>query len=61
MIKEVNIKLNLREVEVIRMALDNQKLVIKIGTCNDNKNKKERAINELYNIESVENKLKDIK
>jgi hypothetical protein len=56
--KETILKLNKREVEVIKNALDNQKVVVKIKASTDNNQRKEMAINELYNIESVEKKLK---
>lgn len=59
--KEVTLKLNKREVEIIREALDNQKVVVKIKTSSENQQRKELAINELYNIESIENKIKGIK
>lgn len=55
---EIVLKLNKREVEVIKNALDNQKVVVKIKTSSDNMQRKELAINELYNIESIEKKLK---
>jgi hypothetical protein len=56
--KEIILKLNKRELEVIRDALDNQKLVVKIKTATQNTQRREMAINELYNIESVEKKIK---
>jgi hypothetical protein len=56
--KEIILKLNKREVEVIKNALDNQKLFVKIKASTDNNQRKELAINELYNIESVEKKIK---
>jgi hypothetical protein len=56
--KEIILKLNKRESEVLKNALDNQKVVVKIKTASDNMQRKEMAINELYNIESIENKLK---
>jgi hypothetical protein len=49
--KEVILKLNKREVEVIKNALDNQKVVVKIKASTDNNQRKELAINELYNID----------
>ena len=58
---EIILKLNKREVEVIKNALDNQKVVVKIKASTDNNQRKEMAINELYNIESVEKKLKGVK
>ncbi len=56
--KEIILKLNKREIEVIKNALDNQKVVVKIKASTDNNQRKELAINELYNIESVEKKIK---
>ena len=56
--KEIILKLNKREVEVLKNALDNQKVVVKIKAATDNQQRKEMAINELYNIESIEKKLK---
>jgi hypothetical protein len=56
--KEIILKLNKRELEVIKDSLDNQKLVVKIKTSTQNNQRKEMAINELYNIESIENKIK---
>jgi hypothetical protein len=56
--KEIILKLNKREAEVLKNALDNQKVVVKIKASTDNNQRKEMAINELYNIESIENKLK---
>ena len=56
--KEIILKLNKRELEVIKDSLDNQKLVVKIKTATQNIQRKEMAINELYNIESIEKKLK---
>jgi uncharacterized protein (UPF0371 family) len=56
--KEVILKLNKKEVEVVKKALDNQKVVVKITVSSDNNKRRESAINELYNLESVENKLK---
>jgi cystathionine beta-lyase family protein involved in aluminum resistance len=55
---EIVLKLNKREVEVIKNALDNQKVVVKIKTSSEYMQRKELAINELYNIESIEKKLK---
>ena len=58
--KEIVLKLNKRELEVIKDALDNQKTVVKIKTSAQNNQRREMAINELYNIESIENKIKVI-
>ena len=59
--KEITLKLNKREIEIIKDALDNQKVVVKIRASSENQQRKELAINELYNIESIENKIKGIK
>lgn len=59
--KETILKLNKREIEVLKNALDNQKMVVKIKASSDNNQRKEMAINELYNIESIEKKVKDAK
>ena len=56
--KEIILKLNKRELEVIKDSLDNQKMVVKIKTSTQNNQRREMAINELYNIESIENKIK---
>lgn len=56
--KEIILKLNKRELEVIKASLDNQKIVVKIKTSTQNNQRREMAINELYNIESIENKIK---
>lgn len=58
--KEIILKLNKRELEVIKDSLDNQKLVVKIKASTQNNQRREMAINELYNIESVEKKLKAV-
>ena len=59
--KEITLKLNKKEIEIIKDALDNQKVVVKIKASSENQQRKELAINELYNIESVENKIKGAK
>lgn len=56
--KEIILKLNKREVELVKDALDNQKTVVRIKATSENVQRRELAINELYNIESVEKKLK---
>lgn len=58
--KETILKLNKREIEVIKNALDNQKIVVKIKTSSENNQRREMAINELYNIESIEKKIKGV-
>jgi hypothetical protein len=58
--KEIILKLNKREAEVLKNALDNQKVVVKIKTASDNGRRREMAINELYNIESIEKKIKGV-
>jgi cystathionine beta-lyase family protein involved in aluminum resistance len=59
--KELILKLNKKEIETIKNALDTQKVVVKIKASNGNQQRRELAINELYNIESVENKIKGAK
>lgn len=56
--KEITLKLNKRELDIIKDSLDNQKMVIKIKASTQNMQRREMAINELYNIESIENKIK---
>jgi hypothetical protein len=56
--KEIILKLNKRELEVIKDSLDNQKMAVRIKTATQNNQRREMAINELYNIESVEKKIK---
>jgi len=56
--KERTIRLNQREVEVLEMALETQKVMSQIKANTNSKQTKEEAINELYNVESVEKKLK---
>ncbi len=52
------IKLNKKELEVLKTALDNQKVIVQIKTSVENQQRREMAINELYNIESIEKKIK---
>ena len=59
--KEFILKLNKRELDIIKDSLDNQKIVVKIKTASQNNQRRELAINELYNIESIEKKVKVIK
>ena len=59
--KEFILKLNKRELDIIKDSLDNQKIVVKIKTASQNNQRRELAINELYNIESIEKKVKAIK
>jgi hypothetical protein len=56
--KEKVLKLNKKELEVLREALDNQKLIARIKANGGGQQTKENAINELYNIESIEKKAK---
>lgn len=58
---ETILKLNKREIEIIKDALDNQKIVIRIKASSENSQRRELAINELYNIESIEKKIKGTK
>ena len=55
---EKTIKLNAKEIEVLKKALDLQKFTVQIGAKTSNLQNKEKAINELYNIESIEKKVK---
>jgi len=55
--KEVILKLNKRELEIVKDALDNQKTIVKIKAASENVQRRELAINELYNIESIEKKI----
>jgi len=55
---ERTIKLNAKEIEVLKKALDLQKFTVQIGVKTSNQQSKEKAINELYNIESIEKKVK---
>ena len=50
------IKLNKKELEVLERALDNYKFSVQIRVKSDNIKRIEMAINELYNIESIEKK-----
>jgi methyl coenzyme M reductase beta subunit len=59
--KETLLKLNKKEVDVLLNALDNQKVTVKIKTSSNSIQRRELAINELYNIESIEKKIKGIK
>lgn len=52
------IKLNEKEIEVLKKALDLKKITVQIGAKSSNQQSKEIAINELYNIESIEKKVK---
>ena len=56
--KETVLKLNAREVEIIKDALDNHKTFVRMSVSTQNQQRKELAINELYNIESIEKKIK---
>lgn len=53
-------ELNKKEVEVLKRALDNYKFAVQVKTSSENIKRKELAINELYNIESIEKKIKDV-
>jgi hypothetical protein len=52
------VKLNAKEIEILKKALDLQKYAVQIGTMSTSQQSKERAINDLYNIESIERKVK---
>lgn len=56
--KDITLKVNKRELDIIKESLDNYKTVVRIKTSTANMQRKEMAINELYNIESIENKIK---
>lgn len=59
--KEIILKLNKKELEVIKESLENQKTMVRIKVTTQNQQRRELAINELYNIESVEKKLEGTK
>lgn len=59
--KEIVLKLNKKELEVIKESLENQKVMVRIKVTTQNQQRKELAINEIYNIESIEKKLEAIK
>jgi hypothetical protein len=52
------LRLNKKELEVLKEALDNQKVLARIKASGGGQNTREKAINELYNIESIEKKAK---
>lgn len=58
--KEFLIKLNNKEVELIKKTLENHKVIcqIKVNCCS--KKEKEDIINQLYNIESVSRKMEKL-
>lgn len=56
--KEKIVKLNEKEVETLKEALDNHKISVRIKARSGSQKTSEEAINELYNLESVEKKLK---
>lgn len=60
-ITEKTLKLNKREIEIIKDALDNMKFIVRVRVSSDNQSRREQAINELYNIEAIENKVKGLK
>jgi len=53
------IKLNKKEIEVLERALDNYKFSVQVRIKSDNIKRIEMAINELYNIESIEKKVNE--
>jgi hypothetical protein len=55
--KEIKVSLNEKEVEIIKEALETQKVISRIKANGGGKQVKEEAINELYNIESIEKKV----
>ena len=57
--KEITLKLNKREVQVIKNALYREMFNIQGNIhASDRGSYRESAINELYNLESVQNKIK---
>lgn len=55
---EKTVKLTEKEIEVLKEALETQKVIVRIKTGTDNQVRKEKAINELYELENVERKVK---
>ena len=53
------VKLNKKEIEVLERALDNYKFTVKVRLKSDNMQRVEMAINELYNVESIEKKVNE--
>jgi hypothetical protein len=56
--KDITLKINKRELDIIKESLDNYKAVVRVKAATTTMQRKEMAINELYNIESIENKIK---
>jgi HKD family nuclease len=54
---EKTVKLTEKEIEVLKDALETQKVIVRIKTATDNQVRKEKAINELYELENVERKV----
>lgn len=53
---EKTIKVNKKELEVLKKALDRHKEFLQYGIGAFQRNAKEKLINELYNLESLEKK-----
>jgi len=53
---EKTIKVNKKELEVLKKALDRHKEFVQFGVDNSEKNRREKLINDLYNLESIEKK-----
>lgn len=53
------IKLNKKEIEVLERALDNYRFMVQVKTKSGNMQRVEMAINELYNVESIEKKVNE--
>lgn len=56
---EKTVKLNKKEIEVLERALDNYKFTVQVRLKSDNMQRVEMAINELYNVESIEKKVNE--
>lgn len=56
---EKTVKLNKKEIEVLERALDNYKFTVQVRLKSDNMQRVEMAINELYNVDSIEKKVNE--
>jgi RNA-binding protein YhbY len=52
------IELTEEELETLQNALDNHKFALKVRCASSDQERKEKAINEIYNAESIEKKAK---
>jgi hypothetical protein len=59
--KETTVTLNKKEVELIKTAIESYKVSVTIKSSSQNIQRRELAINEMYNIEKIEEKLKNAK